>query len=74
MRCNSSICIFQNSGPACGGKDRTTRFNECLNIMCAALPEKDRFCELLNIYVEDCANDRKKLNVQVRGVCPEDGK
>ena len=65
------VYFFLGSMPSCTDKDAQTLYNECVNILCASLPETTRFCQLINIYIEECMANAVEIRLHLHGICDD---
>ncbi|XP_072024326.1 uncharacterized protein [Amphiura filiformis] len=63
--------IFNNETIPCGVYDEEKLFEECVNNLCATLPEIDKVCHLINSYIETCVANEIEIRLHLNGLCKD---
>ncbi|XP_072040242.1 IgGFc-binding protein-like [Amphiura filiformis] len=66
------LCSIFKDGtmPICGDINGQVLYMQCVNILCASLPETLRFCQLVNIYIEECVANGVEIRLHLKnGAC-----
>ncbi|XP_072039405.1 zonadhesin-like [Amphiura filiformis] len=66
--CNIFIDGSISSQP-CGNNDMQSLYDECVNILCATLPEVERLCQLINNHIESCIESGVEIQYHHSGEC-----